>query len=76
MQAYKLAAKDVLALRGKVLAVLADKSGFTGNGQAFADLAGVPERAVEVASLLDKAALNAGIVSREFDGKQWVYLVK
>ena len=76
VQAYKLAAKDVLALRGKVLAVLADKSGFTGNGQAFADLAGVPERAVEVASLLDKAALNDGIVSREFDGKQWIYLVK
>jgi len=76
VQAYKLAAKDVLALRGKVLETLAGKSGFTGNGQDFATLAGVPERAVEVASLLDKAALNDGIVSRKFDGKQWIYLVK
>ncbi|MBR7131785.1 MAG: glucose-6-phosphate isomerase [Lentisphaeria bacterium] len=76
VQAYKLAAKDLLALRGKVLAALENKKGFAGDGQAFADLAGVPERAVEVASLLDKAALNGGAVSREFNGKNWIYTIK
>ena len=76
VQAYKLAAKDVLALRGKVLASLAGKGGFTGNGAAFAENAGVCDRAVEVASILDKEALNDGMVSREFDGKNWIYTVK
>ena len=76
VQAYKLATKDVLALRRKVLAALENKKGFAGDGQAFADLAGVPERAVEVASLLDKAALNGGAVSREFNGKNWIYTIK
>ncbi|MBE6359770.1 MAG: glucose-6-phosphate isomerase [Lentisphaerae bacterium] len=76
VQAYKLAAKDVLALRGKVFSALDGKSGFSGDGAAFAELAGVPERAVEVASLLDKAALNDGGISREYNGKNWVYTVK
>ncbi|MBE6375791.1 MAG: glucose-6-phosphate isomerase [Lentisphaerae bacterium] len=76
VQAYKLAAKDVLALRGKVLAALQGKSGFSGSGKEFAELAGTPDKAVEVASILDKAALNNGAVSREFNGKNWVYTVK
>lgn len=76
VQAYKLAAKDVLALRSKLLCAINGKSGFTGCSREFAELAGVPERAVEVASLLDKSALNDGIVSRSFDGKNWIYTVK
>ena len=76
VQAYKLAAKDVLALQSKVFAALAGKSGFSGDGMAFAEAAGVPEKAVEVASLLDKAALNDGAVSRKFNGQKWVYTVK
>ena len=76
VQAYKLAAKDILALRGKVLTSLIGKSGFSGDGNAFAEAAGVPEKAVEVAAILDKAALNGGAVSREFNGKNWVYTVK
>ncbi len=76
VQAYKLAAKDVLALREKVLAALDGKAGFSGNAADFADLLQLPERSVEIASLLDKAALNDGIVSREFNGKNWVYTVK
>ena len=76
VQAYKLAAKDILALRGKVLSSLTGKSGFSGDSNAFAEIAGVPEKAVEVAALLDKAALNNGAVSREFNGKNWVYTVK
>lgn len=76
VQAYKLAAKDVLALRGKVLASLDGKSGFSGCGCAFAEAAGVPEKAVEVASILDKEALNDGVVTRAFDGKTWIYTVK
>ena len=52
VQAYKLAAKDVLALRGKVLAALQGKSGFSGSGKEFAELAGTPDKAVEVASMI------------------------
>lgn len=76
VQAYKLAAKDVLALREKVLSALADKSGFTGDAAEFAAAIQLPERAVEIASLLDKAALNDGVVTRKFNGKNWVYTVK
>ena len=60
----------------QVLAALQGKSGFSGNGKEFAELAGIPDKAVEVASILDKAALNNGAVSREFNGKNWVYTVK
>ena len=76
VQAYKLAAKDALVLRGKVLGSVSGKAGFSGNGNAFAELVGAPEKAVEVASILDKEALNDGCVTREFDGKNWVYTVK
>ena len=76
VQAYKLAAKDILALREKVLASLVGKSGMTGCGCTFAEAADVPEKAVEVASILDKEALNDGVVSRSFDGKNWIYSVK
>ena len=76
VQAYKLAAKGVLALREKLLSAIVGKAGFRGDGAAFAALAGVPEQAVEIASLLDKAALNDAGISREFDGSKWIYTVK
>ncbi|MBE6389391.1 MAG: glucose-6-phosphate isomerase [Lentisphaerae bacterium] len=76
VQAYKLAAKDALVLREKILTSLAGKSGFTGNAAKFAQAAGVPEKAVEVASLLDKSALNDGPVTRKFNGQNWIYTVK
>ena len=75
VQAYKLAAKDMLALQARLFAALAGRS-LTGNAAEFAALAGAPERATEVASLLDKAALNREGFSRTFDGRQWVYTVK
>ncbi|MBO5668020.1 MAG: glucose-6-phosphate isomerase [Lentisphaeria bacterium] len=76
VQAYKLAAKDALVLREKVLNSLAGKSGFAADAAGFAQAAGVPEKAVEVASLLDKSALNDGPVTRKFNGKNWIYTVK
>ena len=76
VQAYKLAAKDVLALRGKLIAAIDGASGFSGCGKDFAEKAGVPEKAVEIAALLDKAALNNTLVERSFNGKNWIYTVK
>ncbi len=75
VQAYKLAAKSVLALQEKLFAALASKS-LSGNAAVFAALAGVPEKVPEVASLLDKAALNDAGISRMFDGKEWIYSLK
>ncbi len=75
VQAYKLAAKSVLALQEKLFAALAGKS-VSGNAAVFAALAGVPERAGEVASLLDKGALNDAGITRHFDGKEWIYSSK
>ena len=76
VQAYKLAAKGVLAMREKLFAALAGKSGFSGKAADFAVLAGLAGQEVEVASSLDKAALNDGGVSRAFDGNTWIYTVK
>lgn len=75
VQAYKLAAKDVLALREKLFTALAGKE-ITGTAGVIAGFAGVPEREVEVGALLDKAALNDGGVSRKFNGTAWEYTVK
>ena len=76
VQAYKLAAKNALILRDKVLAAIASRRGFTGNAADFAALAGEAGQAVEVGSLLDRAAVNDEFVSREFNGKNWIYTVK
>ena len=75
VQAYKLAAKDMLALQAKLASALAGRS-FTGRAADFAALAGVPEREPEIASLLDKAALNRERCRREFDGGNWVYTIR
>ena len=75
VQAYKLAAKDMLALQAKLFAALADRE-FTGSAAEAAALAGVPEREPEIASLLDKAALNRENCSRRFAGGSWVYTLK
>ena len=76
VQAYKLAAKDVLALREKLFSVIEGKSGFSGSAGDFAELAALPEKSVEIGSLLDKAALNSDLITRCFDGKKWIYRVK
>ena len=75
VQAYKLAAKDVLALREKLFSALENRS-FTGSAADFAALAAIPERISEVASLLDKAALNDPRFSRKFTGCTWEYTAK
>ncbi len=76
VQAYKLAAKDVLALREKLFSAISGKTDFSGSADDFAELTGVPEKAVEIGALLDKAALNSENISRCFDGKKWIYSVK
>ena len=76
VQAYKLAAKDALALREKVLAAIGANPGFSGNAAAFAKLAGCEEDAVEVAGILNRAAVNGEYVSRQDKSGNWVYTVK
>ena len=76
VQAYKLAAKDALALREKVLAAIAGKSGFTGNADAFAELAGKPEAVIAIGAILDRAAVNGEYVSRDFVNNEYIYSVK
>ena len=76
VQAYKLAAKDALALREKLFAALENKQGFSGDAAAFAALISAPEKAVAIDSLLSRAAVNGEIVSRNFTSGKWVYTVK
>ena len=76
VQAYKLAAKDALALREKLFAALENKQGFSGDAAAFAALNSAPEKAVAIDSLLSRAAVNGEIVSRNFTSGKWVYTVK
>ena len=78
VQAYKLAAKGVLALRGQLFEALKKNPVTCADACAIAAAAGLTENdAVTVGDLLDKAALNGG-VTREFDAARnvWVYSTK
>ena len=76
VQAYKLAAKDALVLRSEVLAAIAANPGFSGNAAAFAKLAGRDADVVEVAGILNRAAVNGEYVFRKAEGGIWIYTVK
>ena len=76
VQAYKLAAKDALALRSKVLEFLAQHPEFSGSADELASAAGVPDNAVEVASFLDRAAVNNEAVIRKQCNNSWIYSAK
>ncbi len=78
VQAYKLAAKGVLALREKLNAALVGKSLESGTAAELAEKFGLGEDTVAVQGWLDKAACNGGKVRRTFDDKrgEWIYSVK
>jgi len=78
VQAYKLAAKGVLALREKLFAALKAAPEQDRSAAEITVAAGLPEAdAVTVADLLDKAALNGGAI-RRFDAARriWIYSTK
>ena len=78
VQAYKLAAKSVLALAGRVRNALAGMAGKRLDAAELAAAAGESEAEVEIGGLLDKMALNSDRVERSFDpGKnRWIYSIK
>ncbi len=78
VQAYKLAAKEVLTLREKLSEALKTMPMFSGTAYEIADKAGLAEQAVDVAGLLDKSALNNVRVRRAFDAEkgEWIYTVR
>ncbi|WP_176012956.1 glucose-6-phosphate isomerase [Victivallis sp. Marseille-Q1083] len=69
VQAYKVAAKDVLALREKLFAALPELGNFSGTAAEFAAKLGLPEREIEIGGLLAKAAVNCpcGCLTRSYD---------
>ena len=77
VQAYKLAAKGILALREKVMAKLKELGPVEGTAAEIAAKVGEPDQAVEIGGLLDKAAANCPCVSRSFCKKSnaWFYRI-
>lgn len=77
VQAYKLAAKGILALREKVLAKLKELGPVEGTAAEIAAKVCEPDQAVEIGGLLDKAAANCPCVSRSFCKKSnaWIYRI-
>ncbi len=78
VQAYKKAAGAVLQLRRSLFGSLAKLGAVDGTAAEIAERAGMGDSAVEVAGLLDKAALNSDRVRRRYDGVrgEWVYMVR
>jgi len=78
VQAYKLAAKGVLAIREKLNQALAGMTLESGTAAELAAKAGLADDAVIVKGWLDKAACNGGKVRRTFDAERgdWVYTVR
>jgi glucose-6-phosphate isomerase len=76
VQAYKLAANDVLELRSRLWSKWNAIAPVSGTAQELAAAAGEDKAVLETAAWLDKAALNGG-VERELgaDGK-WHYTIK
>ena len=78
VQAYKLAAKGVLALRGKLLTYWNDAKVAGKSAAEICRFAGIDEAdAVTVGDLLDKAALN-GTATRDYNAERacWLYSTK
>ena len=78
VQAYKLAANGILKLAAELRDGLSKIAPVTGPACDIASKLGKAEQTDEIAGLLDKAALNTGSVSREFDASSggWIYTVK
>ena len=78
VQAYKLAANGILKLAEELKAGLKKIAPVTASAAEIAAQLNMADNAVEVAGLLDKAALNANGISRDFDEKSgtWIYSVK
>ena len=76
VQAYKLAAKSILALRENLIAKLEVAAPISGTAAEIAGKIGLPESEIEIAGLLDKAAFNCCCTKRELntDGN-WVYSI-
>ena len=78
VQAYKLAANGILELAAELRDALSKIAPVTGTAAEIAAKTGKADKAVEIAGLLDKAALNTDSVSRNFDSASgsWIYSVK
>ena len=78
VQAYKLAANGILELAAELRDALSKIAPVTGTAAEIAAKTGKADKAVEIAGLLDKAALNTDNVSRNFDSASgsWIYSVK
>ena len=66
VQAYKLAAKGVLAMREKVLAVLAEAGKYELTAAEIAEKADLKDNVVEVGNLMDKISFNCPAVNRKY----------
>ena len=75
VQAYKLAAKGVLAQRKELFAALNAAKPVKGSACELAAKANLSDAADVVAGVLAKAAVN-GEIGREFVNGQWIYEVK
>lgn len=77
VQAYKLAADGILALRSELFTALAAKAPYEGSAAEIATLIGKADKEPEISALLDKAAFNMPNVSRII-GEQgnYVYRIK
>lgn len=75
VQAYKLAARSVLALREKLLKAIDQAGGVSGTAAEIAANLGMAADAVEIGSWLDKLAANDPRFKRVFDNESgcWVY---
>ena len=78
VQAYKLAANGILELAAELNTSLKTLAPLCGSAADIAAKVGKADKTVEIAGLLDKAALNSENVSRSFDTTSgtWIYSVK
>ena len=70
VQAYKLAAKGVLEMRSKVLAVLAEAGKYELTAAEIAEKAELEENVVEVGNLMDKFSFNCPKINRKYSEKK------
>ena len=70
VQAYKLAAKGVLAMREKVLAVLAGAGKYELTAAEIAEKANLEDNVIEVGNLMDKFSFNCPAIKRRYCKKQ------
>lgn len=80
VQAYKLAAKNILELREEFMARMMDEAeSLSGTAAEIAEKVGFPDSEIEIAGLLAKASKNCpcDVVSRVWDAqKGWVYTIQ